>query len=575
MAEPTPRQRMLAMPDDTVLDMAPPFAAAATEDHAERTLADRARAIKRCPECTQKFSADGMFCPFDGARLEQGSWDPTGDTMLGKTVDGRYEIVGVLGEGGMGTVYEVKHTSLRRSFAMKVLRRDIAKENELAQRFMQEAKATASIKHPNVVSINDYGRLDDGTPYFVMELLLGRTLAQVLRGGGGLSVERATRIVQQISLGLGAAHAAGVVHRDLKPENVFLVRPPGKGEAASLVEESDVRIVDFGAAKVIGGGRLTRTGIVFGTPHYMSPEQASGQPVDHRADIYALGVIMYEIFTGKVPFEADTYMGVLTQHMFVHPAPPSQVAPEKAAGIGALEDVTMRALEKKPELRYQTMQALATDIQRVVKVSPEGRMEVVSREASPVKQNPRVRRSEVSPWGDTQVDASPAGLTRRPSARSFAILGGATVSAAILLFVLFRTGRPVAPSAPVVVQAVAPPAPVPVPVAVPVPLPAAPPSSLHLTSTPSFAEVWSADGRIGTTPMDLTVAAGSRGVLYLMRSNGYLDKSVLVDGSGAKDVHVDLTPKPRPPGGVAEQRHGAPSHHSRLGDLGDPWATKP
>ena len=325
---------------------------------------DLRRQIKRCAECAQTFSNDAMFCPFDGTKLDFAPWDPTGDPLLKQVIDGRYEVVGVLGEGGMGTVYDVVHTALHRHFAMKVLRRDLARESDLAARFMTEARATASIKHPNIVAISDFGRMDGGVPYFVMELLVGQTLSQSIKHGGPIPASRGIRIVLQVAAALGAAHKARVVHRDLKPENIFLI---GKADTA----RDDVRVVDFGAAMILGASRVTKAGIVFGTPHYMSPEQASGQQVDHRADIYALGIIMYEMFTGKVPFEADTYMGVLTQHMFVQPVPPSQVSPY-ARELGALEGVTLRALEKKPEQRYETMEQLAEEIQRVVTFTPDG-----------------------------------------------------------------------------------------------------------------------------------------------------------------------------------------------------------
>ena len=334
------------------------------------------RFIKRCAECGQKFSHDAMFCPFDGTKLVEVAWEPTADPLIEKVIDGRYRVRRVLGEGGMGTVYEVEHTSLHRPFAMKILRRDLAREPDLAARFMQEARATASIKHPNVVAISDFGRLPDDVPYFVMELLVGQTLSSSIKTGGPMPAARWIRIILQIAAALGAAHQARVVHRDLKPENVFLVGGARAGAgagsgAADVTALDDVRIVDFGAAMILGASRLTKTGIVFGTPHYMSPEQASGQPVDHRADIYALGVIMYEMFTGKVPFEADTYMGVLTQHMFVQPVPPSQVS-AASKHLGALEDVTLRALEKKPEQRYATMEDLAAAIQRAVSFDADG-----------------------------------------------------------------------------------------------------------------------------------------------------------------------------------------------------------
>lgn len=330
--------------------------------------------IRKCPECGQQYSFDSVFCPFDGSKLDEAkSSDPVGDPLIGKTIDGRYKIERVLGEGGMGTVYEVRHTTLARSFAMKVLRRDLAEEGELAARFIQEAKATAAVRHPHVVSISDFGRLEDARPYFVMELLEGHTLSQLIKAGGPIPVARGARIVAKVSRGLSAAHASGVVHRDLKPENIVLLdaqaAASGAGEDHALGKkgsDEDVRVVDFGAAMLAGATRLTKAGIVFGTPHYMSPEQAAGNPVDHRADIYSLGVIMYEMFTGKVPFEGDTYMGVLTQHLYVRPVPPSKVLP--ASTLGALEAVILRALEKRPEERHQSMDELEEAVSRVLRL---------------------------------------------------------------------------------------------------------------------------------------------------------------------------------------------------------------
>jgi serine/threonine protein kinase len=350
----------------------------AMQTQAIKKTLDIRREMRLCPECGKRFSRDAAFCPFDGVKLQLSVYDPMGDPLIGATVDGRYEVEELLGEGGMGRVYRVRHASLDRPFAMKVLRRELARDEELCARFIQEAKATGAIQHPHVVHITDFGRLGDGLPYFVMELLVGETLAQVIHAGGPIPAARAARILVQVAGALGAAHAAGVVHRDLKPENVFLVGGAGAlttGGVDAGVASDDVRVVDFGAAKIIGASRLTRTGIVFGTPHYMSPEQASGAPVDHRADIYALGVIMYEMFTGRVPFEADTYMGVLTQHMFVQPVPPSRVC-EAAAELGALEDITLVCLAKKPEERYAAMADLVHAIDGVVRVTGEGTAEI-------------------------------------------------------------------------------------------------------------------------------------------------------------------------------------------------------
>jgi serine/threonine-protein kinase len=196
--------------------------------------------------------------------------------------------------------------------------------------------------------------MPDGSVYFVMEYLDGEPLTTFIRRGGSVPVRDAVHILRQIASALGAAHARGIVHRDLKPDNVYLVKRGG--------QPLFVKVLDFGIAKVGGASsKLTKTGMVFGTPHYMSPEQAAGQTVDQRTDIYALGVIMYEMFVGKVPFDADTFMGILSKHMFEPPVPPSQ-AGAGGARLGALEDITLRALQKKPEHRYQTMAELLDDL---------------------------------------------------------------------------------------------------------------------------------------------------------------------------------------------------------------------
>jgi serine/threonine-protein kinase len=193
------------------------------ETQPTRRTVDIRREIKQCPACGHRFSSDAAFCPFDGSKLAAATYDPLGDPLLHTTVDGRYEVVDLLGEGGMGHVYEVRHVALDRRFAMKILRRDLARDEELAGRFIQEARATASVRHPNVVEITDFGKMPDGVPYFVMELLVGQTLGDVIKSGGPIPARRAVRILRQVAGALAAAHACGIVHRDLKPDNVFLV----------------------------------------------------------------------------------------------------------------------------------------------------------------------------------------------------------------------------------------------------------------------------------------------------------------------------------------------------------------
>ncbi len=328
---------------------------------------------RECPSCGSRFSEGARFCPFDGEAL-QISGEAESDPLVGTVVDKRYQIDGVLGEGGMGTVYRVTHRTLDKEFALKVLRGDLSKEGDLAERFLREARSAAAIKHPSCCEITDFGNLPDGRPYFAMELLTGKPLNWWLSRGGPMPVAAGVRIVQQIAGVLEAAHQSGIVHRDLKPENVIV------GDATTGKE---VKVVDFGLAQVAGQSRLTRPGMVYGTPHYMSPEQAMGGHVDHRADIYALGVVMYEMFTGRVPFEADTYMGVLTKHMYMAPTPPSELI-ANAKELGALEDVILRCMQKRPERRYQRMVDLMAELNSMLQPTASGSIRVAPKRA----QNP-------------------------------------------------------------------------------------------------------------------------------------------------------------------------------------------
>jgi serine/threonine-protein kinase len=340
--------------------------------------------LHRCPSCAQSFSGDACFCPFDGERLLLVEGEGVADEWVGKLVDGRYDVEAVLGQGGMGRVYAVRHRALGKRFALKMMRSELAEQGDVAMRFLQEARAAALIKHPNVIEITDFGQVEGKTPYFVMELLDGRPLSKLLREGGPPPIAAAVRMIEQMAHGLGAAHAAGVIHRDLKPDNIH------------VTASGAVKILDFGVAKVAGAARLTRAGIVFGTPHYMSPEQASGAAIDHRADIYAFGIIMYEMFTGKVPFEADSYMGVLTKHMFMEPEPMTAVY-GPARQLGALEDVALKCLEKSPAARYATIQELLDEMAGIVRFVGE-RLEITR-----PSRRPR-RRSDAAPGLADQLE---------------------------------------------------------------------------------------------------------------------------------------------------------------------------
>jgi len=307
------------------------------------------------------------------------------DGLLGQTIDQRYRVESLLGEGGMGLVYRVTHAHLKKPLAMKVLRRENTRDPEVLARFRREAETASAIGNQHIVDIHDFGVLNDGSTYFVMECLEGVDLIDAIDLARRMPEERAVHIAVQVCRALGAAHDAGIIHRDVKPENVFLTRRDGT--------EDFVKVLDFGIAKVANGPkRLTRAGEVLGTPHYMSPEQCEGDGVDHRTDIYALGVLLYEMVTGHVPHDADTMMGILTKQMYEDPVPPKVRVPQVS---DQLERLIMRCLEKKREDRYQTMREVEIDLRQVHGGSRAVGPDTVTQ--APAMTPPRPRRPRVAP----------------------------------------------------------------------------------------------------------------------------------------------------------------------------------
>jgi serine/threonine-protein kinase len=284
---------------------------------------------------------------------EDGNPSSTGgeDGFVGKLLAERYRVLEQLGSGGMGTVYRAEHVHMRKSVALKVLHREMTHLPEVVARFEREAVAAARIEHPHVAAATDFGRLDDGAFYLVLEFVEGRSLGNLLKDTESLPVERALRVARQVADALGAAHQAGIVHRDLKPDNIMLVAR----------EDGDdfVKVLDFGIAKLHlddSGDQpaLTRAGTVFGTPEYMAPEQAAGQAVDHRADLYTLGVLFYRLLAGRPPFRSENVTTVLAMQI-THPPPPlpQTVDPE-------IVSIVMRLLEKNPDDRIQSARETAS-----------------------------------------------------------------------------------------------------------------------------------------------------------------------------------------------------------------------
>ena len=370
-----------------------------------------------CPTCQNRFDA-ATFCPRDGSRL-------VGDAGPGALLGGRYRLLRKVGAGGMGEVFEAEHALIHRRVAVKILQRNLASDPQAIERLQREAQSTSGLGHPNIVDTLDFGYSDDGQVFLVMEWLEGENLDQRLQRGP-IEITTALEIAAQAAAGLAEAHDHGVIHRDLKPANLFLVHD----RRGAMV----VKVLDFGIAKLaIHETRLTGTGVLVGTPNYMAPEQAYGDPVDARADLYALGVILYEMVTGAVPFHADSPLAVLHQHTSRMPSPPSAVAPDR--GISPeVEVLVMRCLAKKPDDRFGSMHELAQaidDLRRGTSAPPP---------AAPAP----------APVGEHDDDEllRAAGVRRRGGLGVVAVAASALIALVVVVVLVARADRGRAPSSP-------------------------------------------------------------------------------------------------------------------------------
>ena len=387
-----------------------------------------------CPLCQGVFEG-ATFCPKDGTRLESA-------TGTGHVLGGRYRLIRRVGEGAMGVVFEAEHVQIHRKVAVKVLQRRLAANSEAVERMRREAQAMSGEGHPNIVTYNDFGISEDGQVYLVMEWLEGENLDDRL-SRAPVDLATALDIAVQACAGLAEAHAQGVIHRDLKPANLFL----------SLDRNGALRvkILDFGIAKLgAEQAQLTSTGVVIGTPNYMAPEQALGEKVDGRADLYALGIILYEMLAGVVPFQADTPLAVLHQHTARMPALPSSMAPDRRIPQ-ALDTIAMTCLAKDPADRYQTAAELGAALEQV----RAGRTSAVVPSA-PAPMLRRDRPTVEALAGDSHDDL--AVLNRRRPWRIVLAIGAAAVLAGGVgvMLVLGRgktTADPTTPDAAVVATA--------------------------------------------------------------------------------------------------------------------------
>ena len=318
--------------------------------------------MKICTTCGREWPDDTKFCPNDGSSLRAAGGT---QQLVGSVIAERYHILKKLGEGGMGAVYLGEHVKMGRKSAIKVMAQSMAHDPDAIARFNREAANAARINHPNVCQIYDFGETPDGVIYLAMEFIEGEALTDLIEREGALDAPRAAKIIQQAADALQAAHDMGIVHRDLKPDNIMVTR--GRGG------EDVVKVVDFGIAKAMGGAegqKVTKTGLVVGTPEYMSPEQLSGDRVDGRSDIYSLALVLYRMLTGMLPFEADSAQEVMIKRLTDEPTPLNEAIPGTTFPP-RLQHVLTGALRRMPTARCDNAARFGKDVMDAVQGMPE------------------------------------------------------------------------------------------------------------------------------------------------------------------------------------------------------------
>ncbi len=378
--------------------------------------------MKICPVCSTEYADDVRFCPNDGQTLRASS--PAHD-LVGQVVADRYHVVKKLGEGGMGQVYLAEHVKMGRKSAIKVMNPAMVHDPDAVARFNREAANASRITHPNVCAIYDFGETPDGLIYLAMEFVEGEPLTDLLERERALPVRRAVSIFVQVGDALQAAHDLGIVHRDLKPDNIMLTR----GRDGADV----VKVVDFGIAKAVGGDdtqKVTKTGLVVGTPEFMSPEQLSGDKLDGRSDIYSLALVLFKMLTGKLPFVATTVQETMVKRLTDDPETLAAARPDLRFPPG-LQETLDAALTRTPVDRYQAAAKFATDVAGVVGLE---------RRAGPVAPLPATRadaeqRTQLLDSAQTGAGKRPPAKRRSPVpilAAAVLALGGAGAAVAVL-----------------------------------------------------------------------------------------------------------------------------------------------
>jgi serine/threonine protein kinase len=478
-------------------------------------------------------------------------------SLINQTI-GNYRVTSQLGEGGMGVVYLAQHPVIGRKVAIKLLHAVLARDPDIVARFFNEARAIHMIAHENIVEILDFGQTADGQPYFIMEYLTGESLSEAI-GRGAMDPTRIETIGGQMCRALSAAHAKGIVHRDLKPHNVQLCT---KADGSLLV-----KILDFGVAKILaqpdGSNSVkTRTGSLMGTPLYMSPEQCKGAGLlDHRTDIYSLGVMLFEMLAGRPPFNAEGVGELFAKHMLEDPPPVTDFAPGAPPHMAA---AIMKSLAKEPDARFASMEdfrkALVGEVKVTAPASAGGTgMRRLSATATTQSISPKAATTLSA--ASSEIDDS---LELPKSKKKLVIgVGGGVAVAAVAAFLLSSKPAP----APEVKPAPPPPA------AVVAPPPPAPPAKKTVTirfeSDPPGAHLFTKKDNkdLGVVPVDLQVAkdtAKGDALTYVFRLAGYHDLTLVADAHSDRTFHVSmdkLSAPPPPPVAEKKSRPGKGGGH--------------
>lgn len=362
-----------------------------------------------CQTCGHENVEEARFCASCGAALASGV-ESQHDPLIGQVIGNRYRITGVIGEGGMGVVYvgEQQMGSTVRKVAVKTLHAHLCKDANILKRFHRECGTVAQLEHPNTIKVYDFGSTPDGTLYIAMEYVAGHSLSDVLLSDGPLSSQRVVQILRQICGALDEAHQLGIIHRDLKPDNIILTPRAG--------EQDFVKILDFGiaarteSADAAHEQKLTQQGTVLGTPPYMSPEQFTGKPLDRRSDVYSLGVMVYEMLTGKLPFDAETPWQWATQHMTAQPKSFEMTAPQIQIAVGMRQTI-LRALSKDREDRQASAGQFFSELSAGLKTGVEGTPAVAAALALPSQAT-----AAMPELATGSLATSPAGLSAAQAA---------------------------------------------------------------------------------------------------------------------------------------------------------------